>query len=111
GPYGPDSQEYEDSLRRVFEPIVHQLDILYARSRMVFLAWPADGTLQEERERIQLEIEARELRVYPEAIGEYESEVRLRNASEESATSVHFLGIQRDDFAESQFQMAVQVGK
>jgi len=111
GPFNPGSEEYRDSLRRVYEPIVHELDRLYAQSKIIFLAWPAEADLQEERERLQSEIEARGLRSYPEAITEYQDDIRLRDALQESAASVHFFGMQVDSFGERQFQFAVQVGK
>lgn len=111
GPFNPGSEEYRDSLRRVYEPIVHELDRLYAQSKIIFLAWPAEADLQKERNHLQTEIEARRLRSYPEAITEYQDDIRLRDALQESAASVHFFGIQVDSFGERQFQLAVQVGK
>jgi TIR domain len=111
GPLKPSSEEYKESLRRVYEPIVHELDRLYAQSKMVFLAWPADAQLQEERQRLQSEIEGRGLRSYPEAIGEYQDDIHFREALQESAASVHFFGIEADRFAERQFGLALQIGK
>ena len=105
------TDEFKDALRRVYEPIVHELDKLYARSKMVFLAWPAEPELQEESARLQSEIEGRGMRVYPEAIGEYEPDIRLRDALQESAASVHFFGLETDEFAARQLGLAVQVGK
>ena len=110
-PFSPGSNEYRDSLRRVYEPIVHELDRLYAQSKMVFLAWPADKEMQDERSNLQSEIEGRGLRIYPEAIGEFEDDIRLRDALQESASSVHFFGTKADDFGERQLRLAVQVGK
>ncbi|HVO81616.1 MAG TPA: toll/interleukin-1 receptor domain-containing protein [Terriglobales bacterium] len=109
GPFNPGSEEYKDSLRRVYEPIVHELDKLYAQSKMVFLAWPADADLQKERAHLQSEIEGRGLRIYPEAIAEYQDDIRLRDALQESAASVHFFGTGTDNFADRQFRLAVQV--
>jgi TIR domain len=105
------SDEFRECLRRVYEPIVYELDKLYARSKMIFLAWPATAELQKERERLQAEIEGRGLRLFPEAIGEYESDIRFRDAFHESAASIHFFGPEEDHFAEQQFDLAVQVGK
>jgi len=90
---------------------VHELDKLYAKSKMIFLAWPQDPELQEERSRLQSEIEGRGLRVFPIAIGEYESDIRLRDAFQESAASVHFFGLTKDVFATRQLDLAVEVGK
>jgi hypothetical protein len=44
---------------------------------MIYLAWPAERGLQQERDRLQSEIEGREMRVYPETIGEYELNIRF----------------------------------
>ena len=111
GPFNPGSEEYKDSLRSVYEPIVHELDRLYAQSKMVFLAWPDGADLQEERERLQSEIEGRGMRIYPEAIGEFEDDIRFRDALQESAASVHFFGAEADNFAERQLRLAVRLGK
>jgi hypothetical protein len=105
------TDEFKHSLRRVYEPIVHELDKLYAQSKMIYLAWPTAPELQQERARLQSEIEGRGMRVYPEAIGEYESDIRFRDALQESAASVHFFGLEKDDFAARQFECAVQAGK
>ena len=51
------------------------------------------------------------MRIYPEAIGEFEDDIRFRDALEESAASVHFFGIEADNFAERQLRLAVQLGK
>jgi hypothetical protein len=110
-PLNAGSGEYEDSLRRVYEPIVHELDRLYAQSKMIYLAWPAERELKEERTRLHSEIEGRGLRVYPGAIAEFESDIRFRDALQESAASVHFLGLEKDDFADRQFRLAAQVAK
>jgi hypothetical protein len=45
GPFRSDSEEYQDAMRRVYEPIACELDRLYAQSKMVFLAWPGDSAL------------------------------------------------------------------
>jgi hypothetical protein len=111
GPLDPGSEEYKDRLQRVYEPIVHELDKAYAKSKMIFLAWPSEEDVQEERARVQSEIEGRGLRIYPEAVAEFESDVRLRSALENSATSVQFFGTKADAFAERQFSLAVQLGK
>jgi len=111
GPFNPGSEGYKDSLRSVYEPIVHELDKLYAHSKMVFLGWPDEADLQQERERLESEIEGRGMRIYPEAIGEFEDDIRLRDALDESAASVHFFGTEADNFAVRQLRLAVQIGK
>lgn len=111
GALDPGSEEYKDRLQRVYEPIVHELDKAYAESKMIFLAWPGEEDVQEERAQLELEIEGRGLRVYPDAVDEFQSEVRLRSALESSTTSVHFFGARADEFAERQFRLAVQLGK
>ena len=105
-----DSGEYQDALMRMCEPIVTGLDSLYAQSKMVFLAWAADPDLERERERLASEIEGRGLRVYPEQIAEYQDEIDLREALQECATSVHFLGEEEDRFAQTQLRVTVQLG-
>lgn len=110
-PFSPGSEEFHQSLVKVYEPIVDLLDKLYAKSKLVFLAWPEEASLQEERKNLQLEIEGRGVRVYPNVVAEYEGPIRLRKALEESSVSVHFLGSQQDDFAAGQLQSAVQLGK
>ena len=107
----PGTDEYDGALRNVFEPIVHELDKLYALSKMIFLAWPSDPALQEERKRLQGELEGRGLRVYPEVIGKYEDDIRLRDALQESAASVHFFGKESDEFGRRQLAAAAQIGK
>jgi TIR domain len=111
GLFDPNSDDFRDSLRRVYEPIVQELDRLYAQSKIIFLAWPAATDLQEERKRLQSEVEGRGLRSYPEAIAEYQDDIQLREALQESAASVHFFGNQNDQFSERQFNLAWQVGK
>jgi hypothetical protein len=51
------------------------------------------------------------LRVYPGAIAEFESDIRVQDALEESAASVHFPGLEKDEFADRQFRLAAQVAK
>lgn len=111
GAFDLSSQEFKDSLRRVYEPVVSELDRLFAQSKLTFLAFPADSELQAERDRLRLEIEGRGLRVYPEEIGDYADDVRLRDAFAESSTSVHFFAGERDVFAERQLRIAAQLGK
>ena len=111
GPFRPDSADYQDALRRVYEPIACELDKLYADSKMVFLAWPGDPSLEEERRRLEAEIEGRGLRIYPEAVAEYESDVRLRDALQHCMTSVHFFGEEATGFDVRQWEEAVRVGK
>jgi hypothetical protein len=110
-PFRADTEEYGDALRRVHEPIVSELDKLYAASKMIFLAWPNDTELEEERGRLQSEIEGRGLRVYPQAVGEYESDVRLRDALQKSTTSVHFFGYNPGTFDIRQWDSAVRLGR
>jgi hypothetical protein len=111
GPFRADTQEYRDGLRRVYEPVVTELDRLYADSKMVFLAWPGDPTLEDERKRLESEIEGRGLRVYPEAVSEYENDVRLRDALYQCTTSVHLFGQIPDAFDLRQWDLAVRLGK
>ena len=108
-----DSAEYDDALRRVYEPVVTELDRLPGESKMVFLAWPGDPSLENGRERLQLEIEGRSLRIFPEAIDEYDSDVdvRLRDALAQSTTSVPFFGHEPDKFDLRQWDAAVRLGK
>jgi len=107
----PGTSEYDEAMRRVCEPIVSELDKLYAESKMIFLAWSDDPELEKERERLQSELEGRGLRVYPEVIASYEGDIRLRDALQESSASVHFLGAGAEDFEQKQLQLAVQVGR
>jgi len=111
GAFRPDSEEYVDALRRVYEPIVSELDKLYAASKMVFLAWSGDPQLEEERTRLRSEIEGRNLRVFPVAVGDYESDVRLRDALQQCTTSVHFFGQSLQPFDLRQWAMAVQLDR
>jgi hypothetical protein len=111
GPLRPDSDEYQDALRRVYEPIASELDRLYAASKMVFLAWPGEEALEEERKRLESEIEGRGMRIYPEAVAEYESDVRLRDALQQCMTSVHLFGAEPGPFDLRQWEEAVRVGK
>lgn len=107
GPLRPDGDEYQDAMRKVYEPIACELDKLYAQSKMVFLAWPGDPELEEERKRLELEIEGRGLRIFPEAVAEYEGDVRLRDAIQQSMTSVHLFGENPSPFDLRQWQVAV----
>lgn len=109
--FNPGSEEFRQSLVKVYEPIVDILDKLHAKSKLVFLAWPEEASLQEERKNLESEIVGRGLRVYPNVVAEYESRIRLRKALEESSASVHFMGPQQDDFATDQLHAAVQLGK
>ena len=111
GPLRPDGDDYQDALRKVYEPIACELDRLYAESKMVFLAWPGDPSLEEERKRLELEIEGRGLRIYPEVVAEYESDVRLRDALQQSTTSVHLFGNDPNPFDLRQWEAAVGLGK
>ena len=111
GPLRPDSDDYQDALRRVYEPMACELDRLYAESKIVFLAWPGDPALEEERKRLELEIEGRGLRIFPEVVAEYESEVRLRDALQESMTSVHLFGEILSPFDVRQWEEAVRMGR
>jgi hypothetical protein len=111
GPLRPDTDDYHDALRRVYEPIASELDRLYAASKMIFLAWPGDESLEEERKRLESEIEGRGMRVFPEAVAEYESDLRLRDAVGQCMTSVHLFGADPSPFDLRQWQEAVRVGK
>jgi len=111
GPIRPDNEEYQDALRRVYEPIACELDRLYAQSKMVFLAWPGDPTLEDERKRLESEIEGRGFRIFPEAVAEYEGDVRLRDALQQCMTSVHFFGETPEPFDLRQWELATGVGK
>lgn len=108
-----DSAEYDDALRRVYEPVVTELDRLHGESKMVFLTWPGDPSLENGCEQLQLEIEGRGLRIFPEAIAEYDSDVdvRLRDALAQSTTSVPFFGHEPDKFDLRQWDAAVRLGK
>ena len=88
-----------------------ELDKLYAASKIVFLAWPDDPQMEEERNRLESEIEGRGLRVFPESIAEFESDVRLREALEQCTTSVHLFGDRPGDFDLRQWDAAVRLGK
>ena len=48
GIFRADADEYRDALRRVYEPVISELDKLYAESKIVFFAWPGDPELEEE---------------------------------------------------------------
>ena len=111
GIFRADSEDYEDALRRVYEPIVSELDKLYAASKMVFLAWPGDSQLEEERKRLISEIEGRNLRIFPVTVAEYEGDVRLRDALLQCTTSVHFFGDDPQPFDLHQWEMAVRLKK
>ena len=111
GAFQANSGEYTDALRQVYEPIVSELDKLYAKSKLVFLAWPSDPKLKEERKSLKSELEGRQFRVYPEPVAEYESDVRLRDALKQSTTSVHFFGQNPGPFDVRQWDMAVSLGK
>lgn len=106
-PLRPDGDDYQDALRKVYEPIACELDKLYAESKMVFLAWPGDPELEEERKRLELELEGRGLRTFPEAVAEYEGDVRLRDALQQSMTSVHLFGDHPSPFDLHQWEVAV----
>ncbi|MEK7755575.1 MAG: toll/interleukin-1 receptor domain-containing protein [Planctomycetota bacterium] len=109
--FRPGTNKYDNALQSVYEPIVSKLDRLYADSKMIFLAWSDDRELRNERERLRPEIEGRGLRIYPKEIGEYEEEIRLRDALQKSSASVHFFGATAEKFAEQQLRVAVQVGR
>lgn len=111
GIFRADTDEYRDSMRRVYEPVVSELDKLYAESKIVFLAWPGDPQLEEERKRLGSEIEGRSLRVFPEAVANYESDVRLRDALQQCTTSVHFFGHNPDAFDLRQWDMALRLNR
>ncbi|HEX3092963.1 MAG TPA: toll/interleukin-1 receptor domain-containing protein [Candidatus Angelobacter sp.] len=111
GIFSPDTEEYKDALRRVYEPIISELDKLYANSKMIFLAFPGEHQLEEERNGLKSEIEGRGLRIFPEAVAEYESDVRLRDALEQCTTSVHFFGRNPEPFDVRQWDMAVQLNR
>jgi hypothetical protein len=111
GPFRPDTDEYHDALRRVYEPIASELDRLYAASKMVFVAWPGEEALEEERKRLESEIEGRGMRVFPEAVAEYESDLRLRDALQQCMTSVHLFGANPSPFDLRQWEEAVRAGK
>lgn len=104
-----DTDEYRHALRRVYEPVVSELDKLYAESKMVFLAWPGDPQLEEEWKRLESEIEGRGLRVFPEAVSD--SDVQLRDALQQCTTSVHFFGHNPDPFDLRQWDMAVRLNR
>ncbi|MFL6446368.1 MAG: hypothetical protein ACJ746_01530 [Bryobacteraceae bacterium] len=110
GPLRPDTDEYHDALRRIYEPIASELDRPYAASKMVFLAWPGEETLEEERKRLEFEIEGRGMRVFPEAVAEYESDLRLRHALQQCMASVHLFGADPGSFDLRQWEEAVRVG-
>jgi TIR domain len=113
GPFRAGTDDYRDALRRVYEPIVTELDRLYAESKMVFLAWPGDRNLREDRKQLKSEIEGRGLRVFPEIVAELDSkvDVRLREALSQSTTSVHLFGREPDAFDLRQWDAAVRLGK
>ena len=111
GAFQAGTDAYSDALRKVYEPIVTELDKLYAASKVVFLAWPDDPQMEEERNRLESEIEGRALRVFPETIAEFESDVRLREALEQCTTSVHLFGDQPGAFDLRQWEAAVRLGK
>ena len=111
GPFVTGTPEYEQALRKVAEPIVLELDRLYAQSKVVFLAWSDDEGLERERKRLQSEIEARGLRIFPQPVAEFEPDIRLRDALQKSVTSVHFLQAQSNEFEERQLRIAREIGK
>jgi hypothetical protein len=111
GVFRPDSEEYAEALRRVYEPIVTELDKLYAGSKMVFLAWPGNPQLEEERQRLKSEIDGRNMRVFPAAVAEFEGDVRLRDALQQCVTSVHFFGQEPQPFDLRQWEMAVRLNR
>ena len=111
GVFPPDTDEYRRALGRVYEPIVSGLDNLYAHSKMVFLAWSSDPQLQEERRRLESEIEGRGLRVFPQVVASYESNVRLRDALESCTTSVHFFSDTPDPFTIRQWDTATGLNR
>jgi len=111
GTFQAGTDAYGEALRRVYEPIVTELDRLYAASKIVYLAWPGDPKMEEERNQLESEIEGRGLRVSPETIAEFESDVRLREALEKCSTSVHFFGEQPSGFDLRQWDAALRLGK
>ena len=111
GAFQAGTDAYGDALRKVYEPVITELDKLYAASKIVFLAWPDDPQMEEERNRLEAEIEGRGLRLFPESIAECEGEVRLREALERCTTSVHLFGDQPGAFALRQWEAAVRLGK
>jgi hypothetical protein len=111
GAFQAGTDAYGDALRKVYEPVITELDKLYAASKIVFLAWPDDPQMEEERNRLESEIEGRGLRLFPESIAECEGEVRLREALERCTTSVHLFGDQPGAFALRQWEAAVRLGK
>ena len=111
GVFKAGSDEYLDALQRVYEPIVSGLDKLYAESKIVFLAWPADPQLEEERSRLESELEGRGLRLFPEAVAEYESDLRLREALHQCTTSVHLFSAKPGAFDLRQWDAALRLGK
>jgi hypothetical protein len=111
GAFQAGTDAYGDALRKVYEPVVTELDKLYAASKIVFLAWPDDPEMEEERNRLESEIEGRGLRLFPESIAECEGDVRLREALAQSTTSVHLFGDRPGAFALRQWEAAVRLGK
>ena len=111
GIFIPGTDAYADALRRVYEPIVSELDKLYAQSKVVFLAWPSHPDLEQERDRLASEIEGRGLRVFPEEVAEYEGDIRLRDALEQSTTSVHFFGLNPSPFDHRQWEIAIRLNR
>jgi hypothetical protein len=111
GPFRADSDDYQDALRKVYEPIAWELDRLYTASKLIFLAWPGDPTLEEERKRVEAELEGRGFRIFPEAVAEYESPDRLRAALQQCMASVHWFGNDPGPFDIRQWEEAVRVGK
>jgi hypothetical protein len=110
GAFQAGTDAYLDALRKVYEPIVTELDKLYAASKIVFLAWPDDPQMEEERNRLESEIEGRGLRVGP-TIAEFQSDVRLREALAQCTTSVHLFGDQPGKFDLRQWDAADSLGK
>jgi len=108
--FRPEREEYRDALRRVYEPVVSELDKLYAASKIVFLAWPGDPLLEDERKGLRSELEGRGLRVSP-VVAEYESDLRLRDALLQCTTSVHFFGHHPDAFDLRQWDFAVRLAR